>query len=152
MTMTSWVMSSRGHTKGVVVQRSSREPAFVHSEEDAARLSPLAAEFQVKRRQGNAHITAADDPVLKRFFNIDTNAYLDGAVPARYKELIGLSSSMVLRCDDCVFYHAIQAWRLGCERKELEESLNIAVVIGGSITIPHLRRVHALLAELYASV
>lgn len=132
------------------MQRSEREPKFVHSEEDAARISPLAAAFHEKRRQGNAHITAADDPVMKRFFNIDHNAYLEGAIPARYKELMGLSASMVLRCDDCVFYHAIQAWRLGCERKELEESLNVAMVIGGSITIPHLRRAYALMAELYA--
>lgn len=84
-----------------------------------------------------------------RFYNIDHNTYLEGALPAKTKELMGLVASACLRCDDCIIYHAIQAYRLGAPRTEQEESLNVALVVGGSIVIPHLRRAYELLEELY---
>ena len=62
---------------------------------------------------------------------------------------MGLSVSAALRCDDCINYHIIQAYRLGCSRAEQEETLNVALIVGGSIVVPHLRRAYALLAELY---
>jgi len=75
---------------------------------------------------------------------------LEGALPAKMKELMGLVASASLRCDDCITYHAIHAYRLGVTRVEQEESLNVALVVGGSIVIPHLRRAYELLEELYA--
>ena len=79
---------------------------------------------------------------MKRFYNIDHNTYLEGALPAKTKELMGLVASASLRCDDCIFYHAIQSYRLGVPRAEQEEALNVALVVGGSIVIPHLRRAY----------
>src|SRR5690348_12069042 len=125
------------------------EPTYLHSEEDVAAASPLARKFIETRRQLNDTVTAADNFLVKRFYNIDHNTYLEGALPAKTKELMGLVASAVLRCDDCIFYHAIQAYRLGVHRVEQEEALSVAMVVGGSIVIPHLRRAYELLGELY---
>ncbi|MDA0378187.1 MAG: carboxymuconolactone decarboxylase family protein [Bacteroidetes bacterium] len=76
---------------------------------------------------------------IKRFFNLDTNAYRDGALDARTKELLGLVASMVLRCNDCIDYHILQAVDSGFSDAELEDAMNVALVVGGSIVIPHLR-------------
>lgn len=76
---------------------------------------------------------------IKRFFNLDTNAYRDGALDARTKELLGLVASMVLRCNDCIDYHILQAIESGFTNEELEDAMNVALVVGGSIVIPHLR-------------
>jgi AhpD family alkylhydroperoxidase len=77
---------------------------------------------------------------VKRFYNLDSQVYRDGALVARVKELMGLVASLVLRCDDCVMYHLIRCHEEGVTSEELEEALAIGVVVGGSITIPHLRR------------
>lgn len=126
------------------------EPDYVFSEEDAARKSAIAREFLVTRRALNTTVEQADNYLVKRFYNIDHNTYLEGAIPAKYKELMGLVVSAGLRCDDCIKYHVIQSYRLAASRAEQEEALNVALVVGGSIVIPHLRRAYALLAELYA--
>lgn len=76
----------------------------------------------------------------KRFFSLDGQAYRPGALPAGTKELLGLVASLVLRCDDCITYHIIQCHEAGVSSAELEEALSIGLVVGGSITIPHLRR------------
>jgi len=76
----------------------------------------------------------------KRFFNLDSRAYEDGAIPAKYKELIGLIASLVLRCDDCISYHLVQSHEAGVSDEEFEEAMHIGLIVGGSITIPHLRR------------
>ena len=76
----------------------------------------------------------------KRFFNLDTRAYKDGAIPAKYKELIGLIASLVLRCDDCISYHVVQSREAGISDEEFEEAMHIGLIVGGSITIPHMRR------------
>ena len=126
-----------------------REPAYLYSERDAADRSEIARRFIETRKGLNTIVDAADNYLLKRFYNIDHNTYLEGAIPAKYKELMGLVVSAGLRCDDCINYHIIQSFRLGATRPEQEESLNVALVVGGSIVIPHLRRAYALLAELY---
>ena len=87
---------------------------------------------------------------MKRFYNVDHNPYLEGSLPATTKELMGLVASTCLRCDDCIFYHAIQAYRLGLSRAEQEESLNVARIVGGSIVVPHLRRAYELLEQMYS--
>lgn len=93
-------------------------------------------------------MTRADNFRVKRFYSIDHNTYLEGAIPAKYKELMGLVGSAGLRCDDCIHYYIIQSLRLGETRPEQEEALNVAGS-RGSIVIPHLRRAYELLAELY---
>ena len=127
----------------------AREPKYLYSEDDVAQRSRIASTFLSSRASLNEIVTAADNPLVKRFYNIDHNTYLDGEIPARYKELMGLVISAGLRCDDCINYHIIQSFRLGVTRQEQEEALNVALVVGGSIVVPHLRRAYALLAELY---
>lgn len=129
---------------------TAREPNFTYTEAEAAAKSALAAEFLGERSRLNGIVDEADNKLLKRIYNVDTNAYLEGALPAKSKELMGLVASATLRCDDCINYHVIQAWRLGASRDEQEESINIATVVGGTIVIPHLRRAYALLEQLYA--
>ncbi len=126
-----------------------REPQYLFSEEDAAKRSPIAKQFLETRRKLNLIVNAADNSLVKRYYNLDHNTYLEGAIPAKFKELMGLVVSAGLRCDDCINYHVIQSFRLGATRNEQEEALNVALVVGGSIVIPHLRRAYALLAELY---
>ena len=88
---------------------------------------------------------------IKRFYSIDAQVYEDGALPAKTKELLGLVSSVVLRCDDCIKYHLINCHEQGVSSKELDEALAIAMVVGGSITIPHIRRAFAAWEELRKS-
>ena len=85
-----------------------REPTYVHSEADAAARSPIARQFLDTRRRLNENVDAADNHLVKRFYNLDHNTYLEGAIPAKYKELMGLVVSAGLRCDDCINYHIIQ--------------------------------------------
>jgi ribonuclease HI len=127
-----------------------KEPAYVFTEKQVAEKSEVARRFIDARSRLNANVDKADNFLLKRFYNIDHNTYLEGAIPAKYKELMGLVVSAGLRCDDCINYHIVQSYRLGVTRAEQEEALNVALVVGGSIVIPHLRRAYELLTELYS--
>ena len=127
-----------------------REPNYLFTERQVAEKSSIARVFLDTRARLNENVNQADNFLLKRFYNIDHNTYLEGAIPAKYKELMGLVISAGLRCDDCINYHIIQSYRVGATREEQEESLNVALVVGGSIVTPHLRRAYALLAELYS--
>ena len=95
-----------------------REPRYVFSEQDAAAKSPLARTFLETRSRLNAVVNAADNYLVKRFYNLDHNTYLEGALTAKTKELMGLSVSAALRCDDCISYHVIQSYRLAATRAE----------------------------------
>ena len=95
--------------------------------------------FNAYRQKMNDRILGAGHLGIKRFFNLDTNAYKDGALPGDTKELLGLVASAVLRCNDCIDYHLIQCVAAGFSDEELYEALNVALVVGGSIVIPHLR-------------
>ncbi|MBD3224756.1 MAG: carboxymuconolactone decarboxylase family protein [Caldithrix sp.] len=101
------------------------------------------------RSDMNEQILQSGFKDYKKFFALDHKAYLDGAIPAKYKELMGLVGSMVLRCNDCVFYHLDRCVNEGASREELYESMNIALIIGGSIVIPHLRYAFEILDELF---
>jgi ribonuclease HI len=126
-----------------------KEPTYIYSDKQVAEKSELARRFLDTRTRLNENVDKADNFLVKRFYNIDHNTYLEGALPAKYKELMGLAASAVLRCDDCIHYHIIQSYRLGVMRAEQEETINVALVVGGSIVIPHLRRAYELLSELY---
>ena len=103
-------------------------------------MSNQVNEFNEYRSRMNEKILAADNKIIKRIFNLDTNAFRPGAVDEKTKELVGLSSSMVLRCDDCVRYHLGKCHDLGVTTAEVFEIFSIANLIGGTIVIPHLRR------------
>jgi ribonuclease HI len=132
------------------MNQERREPEYLFSDKQVADKSSIARRFLDTRTELNETVTRADNYLVKRFYNIDHNTYLEGAIPAKYKELMGLVISAGLRCDDCINYHIIQSYRLGANRHEQQEALNVALVVGGSIVIPHLRRAYALLEELYS--
>jgi AhpD family alkylhydroperoxidase len=107
-------------------------------------------EFNEFRSRMNERILGADNRAIKRFFSVDTLTYEPGALDAKTKEMLGLVSSMVLRCDDCVTYHIQQCKKEGVTDEEMFEVFSVALVVGGSIVIPHLRRAVAFLDELNA--
>jgi len=96
--------------------------------------------FNEYRKRMNERILGTDNLEIKRFWALDSRAYEEGALDERTKELLGLATSMVLKCDDCVTYHIVRCVQLGLTDEELLEALNVALVVGGSITIPHIRR------------
>jgi AhpD family alkylhydroperoxidase len=100
----------------------------------------IVKEFNEYRSQMNEKIMASDNKVIKRIFNLDTNAYAPGALDVRTKEMLGLVSSMVLRCDDCIRYHLGKCKEAGLTTEEVYEVFAIANLVGGTIVIPHLRR------------
>ena len=107
--------------------------------------------FRHFREKMNAAIHEAGNLTINRFFALDTRAYESGALDAKTKELMGLTASMVLRCDDCITYHLIRCREESASDEELFEAFSVALVVGGSIVIPHLRRAVATLEELPAS-
>jgi ribonuclease HI len=86
---------------------------------------------------------------FNKFFALDNKAYVNGALPAKTKELLGLVASMVLRCNDCIFYHIDRSIQEGATKEELYESFNIALIVGGSIVIPHLRYAFEMMEEIF---
>ena len=97
-------------------------------------------EFNEYRTRMNDRIMAADNLVLKRLFNLDSNTYAEGALSVKTKEMLGLVASMVLRCDDCIKYHIEKCHQNKVTRDEIFEVFAIANIVGGTIVIPHLRR------------
>ncbi len=102
----------------------------------------LVEDFNTYRSKMNERILEDDQKIIKRIFNLDTNAFAEGALDVKTKELLGLVASAVLRCDDCVRYHLEGAKKAGCTADEVTETLGIATLIGGTIVIPHLRRAY----------
>ena len=102
-------------------------------------MSTSLDEFRSYRTKMNDRITEIDHLGIKRFFNLDGAAYKDGALDTKTKELLGLVASAVLRCNDCIDYHLIQCIDAGWKDEELYDALNVALIVGGSIFIPHLR-------------
>ena len=104
-------------------------------------------EFNDFRTKMNDRILGIENRPIKRFFGVDTLTYEPGALDVKTKEMLGLVASMVLRCDDCVSYHVQQCKKEGVSDKELYDVFSVALVVGGSIVIPHLRRAVAFLDE-----
>lgn len=103
-------------------------------------MTDIVKDYNDYRERMNNNLLANDNIDIKRFFNIDTNVYKEGALPVKTKELMGLVASMVLRCDDCIKYHLQECYNIGLTTKELMEVFSIANIVGGSIVIPHTRR------------
>lgn len=99
-------------------------------------------EFNAYRQKMNDKLLAGDHKIIKRIFNLDTNAYKDGHLSVATKELLGLVASAVLRCDDCIKYHLETCYNEGVSKEAVMEALSIATLVGGTIVIPHLRRAY----------
>ena len=111
-------------------------------------MDPKVKEFNEYRSKMNDKILSSDSLIIKRIFNLDTNAYSSGALDLKSKELIGLTCSLVLRCDDCIKYHLGKCKEVGLKTNEVNEAMGIATLIGGTIVIPHLRRAFEYWEEL----
>ncbi|WP_350290845.1 carboxymuconolactone decarboxylase family protein [uncultured Croceitalea sp.] len=105
-------------------------------------------EFNAYRVKMNDKLLSENNKVIKRIFNLDTNAFMPGALDVKTKELLGLVASAVLRCDDCVKYHLESSQKTGATKEEVMETLSIATLIGGTIVIPHLRKAYEYWEEL----
>jgi len=106
------------------------------------------SDFQKFRAELNEEILGCGHLGMKRFFALDHQAYEPGALPTKTKELLGLVASAVLRCDDCITYHLVRCGEEGWRRDEVIDGLNVALIVGGSITIPHVRRAFARMREI----
>ncbi|HKA24073.1 MAG TPA: carboxymuconolactone decarboxylase family protein [Candidatus Eisenbacteria bacterium] len=106
--------------------------------------------FRKERERLNARVLETATLETKRFFSLDGQTYRAGALPSKTKELMGLVASMVLRCDDCISYHLIRCAEEGVSDAEFQESFSVALIVGGSIVIPHLRRAVDFLDEIRA--
>jgi AhpD family alkylhydroperoxidase len=105
-------------------------------------MADILSEFNDYRSKMNEKLLADNNKIVKRIFNLDTNAYAEGALDVKTKELLGLVASTVLRCDDCVKYHLETSYKLGVTKEEMMEAMGIATLVGGTIVIPHLRRAY----------
>ena len=105
-------------------------------------MSNLVEEFNEYRAKMNDKLLADNNLVIKRIFNLDTNAYSAGALDVKTKELLGLVASAVLRCDDCIKYHLETSHKEGITKEEMMEAMGLATLVGGTIVIPHLRRAY----------
>jgi AhpD family alkylhydroperoxidase len=105
-------------------------------------MANIIEEFNDYRAKMNDKILADNNKIIKRIFNLDTNAFQSGALDIKTKELLGLVASTVLRCDDCIKYHLETSYKHGLKKEEVVEALSIATLIGGTIVIPHLRRAY----------
>lgn len=97
------------------------------------------AKFMDDRKVLNEIVMKYASSKIKKFYSLDYHVYQEGALPRKTKELIGLIASLVLRCDDCIKYHLVQCHETGINNEELEEALSVGLIVGGSVTIPHLR-------------
>ncbi len=104
-------------------------------------------EFRRYRERMNSRILSSGNLGIKRFFALDSRAYEKGALDVKTKEMLGLVASMVLRCNDCITYHVIRCVQEGISDEEFFEVMNVALIVGGSITIPHIRRAVETLDE-----
>ena len=111
-------------------------------------MSNQIEEFNAYRSKMNDKLLADNNKIVKRIFNLDTNAFAAGALDVKTKELLGLVASTVLRCDDCVKYHLESSYKEGVSKEEVMETLSIATLVGGTIVIPHLRRAYEYWEEL----
>jgi len=111
-------------------------------------MSNQIEEFNAYRSKMNDKLLADNNKIVKRIFNLDTNAFAAGALDVKTKELLGLVASTVLRCDDCVKYHLESSYNEGVSKEEVMETLSIATLVGGTIVIPHLRRAYEYWEEL----
>ena len=115
------------------------------------KMGNLVKEFNDYRSKMNEKLLADNNKIVKRIFNLDTNAYAEGALNVKTKELLGLVASTVLRCDDCVKYHLENCHKEGISKEEMMEAMGIATLVGGTIVVPHLRRAYEFWEELEES-
>ena len=116
------------------------------------KIKKTTTETRAYRTEMNDKILNSGFRDFNKFFALDNKAYIDGALNAKTKELMGLSASMVLRCNDCIFYHIDRSIQEGATREELMETFNVALIVGGSIDIPHLRFAFEMMDNIFEEI
>lgn len=111
-------------------------------------MKKTTSDTRLYRTEMNDKILNSGFRDFNKFFALDNKAYIDGALNAKTKELMGLAASMVLRCNDCIFYHIDRSIQEGATKEELLETFNIALIVGGSIVIPHLRYAFEVMEDI----
>jgi AhpD family alkylhydroperoxidase len=111
-------------------------------------MSDSVEQFKEERERLNAIVLGRDNLAIKRFFGLDSAVYREGALDEKTKEMLGLVASLVLRCDDCISYHVIRSREVGVSDGEFDDVMSIGLVVGGSITVPHVRRAYQRWEEL----
>ncbi len=134
----------------IIIKGSTRNKIFVIISK--LKMGKRSDEFNAYRAKMNEKILAADNKVLKRIYGLDTLTYRDGALSSKVKEMLGLATSMVLRCDDCIKYHLEKCFELGATTIEIFEVFSVANLVGGTIVIPHTRRAVEYWEELNGQV
>jgi AhpD family alkylhydroperoxidase len=114
-------------------------------------MKKTVSETKLYRSEMNEKILNSGFRDFNKFFALDNKAYINGALPAKTKELMGLAASMVLRCNDCIFYYIDRSIAEGATRQELYETFNVALIVGGSIVIPHLRYAFQVMEEIFSA-
>lgn len=112
-------------------------------------MKKSTSETRLYRTEMNDKILNSGFKDFNKFFALDNKAYIDGALKAKTKELMGLAASMVLRCNDCIFYHIDRSIQEGATKEELYETFNVALIVGGSIVIPHLRYAFDVMEDVF---
>jgi AhpD family alkylhydroperoxidase len=112
-------------------------------------MKKSTSETRLYRTEMNDKILNSGFRDFNKFFALDNKAYIDGALNAKTKELMGLAASMVLRCNDCIFYHVDRSIQEGATKEELYETFNVALIVGGSIVIPHLRYAFDVMDDIF---
>ncbi len=115
-------------------------------------IKKTTSETRKYRTEMNDKILNSGFRDFNKFFALDNKAYINGALPAKTKELMGLAASMVLRCNDCIFYHIDRAITEGATKEELLETFNVALIVGGSIVIPHLRYAFEVMEDIFIEI
>lgn len=113
-------------------------------------MKKTTSETRLYRTEMNEKILNSGFKDFNKFFALDNKCYVEGVLPAKTKELMGLAASMVLRCNDCIFYHVDRSIQEGATREELHETFNVALIVGGSIVIPHLRYAFEVMENVFA--
>lgn len=134
----------------IIIKGSTRNKIFVIISK--LKMGKRSDEFNAYRAKMNEKIFAADNKVLKRIYGLDTLTYRDGALSSKVKEMLGLATSMVLRCDDCIKYHLEKCFELGATTIEIFEVFSVANLVGGTIVIPHTRRAVEYWEELNGQI
>lgn len=129
------------------MQRLTNE--FINAKQKRIKMKKITTETRNYRTEMNDRILNSGFRDFNKFFALDNKAYIDGALNAKTKELMGLAASMVLRCNDCIFYHIDRSIQEGATKQELMETFNIGLIVGGSIVIPHLRYAFEIMDEVF---
>lgn len=106
--------------------------------------------YQVLTQKINKHLATlrTDIPdTMQGFSALAQAASKDGALDKKTKELIALAIGVSARCDGCIGFHTKALVRLGATKAEIEETLGMAVYMGGGPALMYAANAMAAFEE-----